>query len=119
MVSNPENPGTMEEAPEVPSPPPEIPRGKLWTSLLLPLGITFIGSVIAAMVAEPSTYGRAEFLVVLPVGLVAILVCLAVFISAWRVRYRGTSLVLTGFGFLLGQVILCLALWFGCCVYLP
>jgi len=42
-----------------------------------------------------------------------------VFISAWWVRYRGTSLVLTGFGFLLGQVILCLALWFGCCVYLP
>lgn len=109
----------MEEAPEVPSPPPEIPKGKLWTALLLPLGITFLGSVIAAMVAEPSQYGRGEFLVVLPVSLVAILACLVEFISAWKVRYRGRSLVLTGIGFLLGQVILCLALWFGCCVTLP
>jgi hypothetical protein len=49
------------------------------------------------------------------VALVTILFCLASFVSAWKVRYRGRSLVLTSFGYLLGQIILCLGLWFGGC----
>jgi hypothetical protein len=48
--------------------------------------------------------------------LLTILCCLVTFISAWKVRYRGRSLVLTSIGYVLGQIILCLGLWFGTCL---
>lgn len=105
----------MEEEPRIPQEPPPIPRGKLWASLVTPPGISVIGTLVAGAYATQNSYG-IEFLFVLPLGLLAILVCLAFFISAWRVRYRGRSLVLTGFGFLLGQIIVCLTLWFGTCM---
>jgi hypothetical protein len=106
----------MEEAPEVPAPLPEIPRGKLWTALLLPPGIMCIGSLIARDVASRSVSYGEEFLVMLPVGLVTILVTAVLFVRAWGVRYSGRSLVLTTLGYILGQIILCLAVWFGCCL---
>jgi len=106
----------MEEAPEVPTPPPEIPRGKLWTALLLPPVIMCLGSLIAREAASRSSSYGEEFLVMLPVGLVTILATAVLFVRVWRVRYHGRSLVLTTLGYILGQIILCLAVWFGCCL---
>ncbi len=106
----------MEQAPEVPTPPPEIPKGKLWTALLLPPAIMCAGSLIVGdAAARSSSYGE-EFLVMLPVGLVTILVTAVLFVRVWGVRYHGRSLVLTTLGYILGQVILCFAVWFGCCL---
>ncbi len=109
---------TDEESPEVPVPLPEVPRGKLWTALSFPPVITFISSLMAGSVATPADY-NIEYLYVLPVGLIAIIIALVLFIRAWRVRYHGRSLVLTSIGFFLGQIILCLSLWFGCCMLIP
>ena len=105
----------MNDVPEIPAPLPEVPRGKLWTSLSIPPVATIIGTLIAGSVANRNGYG-VELLFVLPVGLIAILISMAFFIQAWRVRYHGRSLVLTSIGFLLGQIILCIGLWFGCCL---
>ena len=106
----------MEEAPQVPPPPPEIPKEKLWTALFLPPVVMCVGSLIArAAVMQNSSYGE-EYLVMLPVGLVTILVTAVLFVRVWRVRYRGRSLVLTTIGYILGQIVLCLAVWFGCCL---
>jgi hypothetical protein len=106
----------MEQAPEVPTPPPEIPKGKLWTALLLPPAIMCTGSLIARDVASRSRSYGEEFLVMLPVGLVAILATSVLFVRVWGVRYHGRSLVLTTIGYILGQIVLCLAVWFGCCL---
>lgn len=105
----------MNEAPEFPVPPPEIPKGKLWMSLAAPPVMTSILTMVIGGVYDRNGYGQ-EFLLVLPVGLLTILFCLASFVSAWKVRYHGRSLVLTSIGYFLGQIILCLALWFGGCV---
>lgn len=104
----------MNEAPEVPTPPPEIPKGQLWTSLVAPPVMTLILTMVIGATYKRTGYGE-EFLLVLPVGLLTILFCLATFVSAWKVRYRGRSLVLTSIGYFLGQIILCLGLWFGGC----
>jgi hypothetical protein len=107
----------MEQAPEVPTPPPEIPKGKLWAALLLPPTITCIGTLIAREAARRShSYGE-EILIMLPVGLVAILTTSVLFVRVWGVRYHGRSLVLTTIGYIIGQIVLCLAVWFGCCLF--
>jgi len=105
----------MNEAPDVPAPLPEIPRNKLWVSLATPPVITVIGTVILSIVFRNSTNYGMEILLMLPVSLVAIITCLVFFILAWRVRYHGRTLVLTSIGYFLGQVILCLSLWYGSC----
>lgn len=103
------------EEPEVPTPPPEVPKNKLWATLLIPPVLTVIGTFVAGATYNSNNYGM-EFLAVLPVGLLTILCCLITFINAWKVRYRGRSLVLTSIGYVLGQIILCLGLWFGTCL---
>ncbi len=105
----------MDDEPEIPAPPPEVPRGKLWSALLIPPLVTVIGSIIAGIAARDAHNYGTELLLVLPVSLAVISAFLVVFILAWRVRYRGRGLVLTSIGYFLGQVILCLCLWFGCC----
>lgn len=102
------------DPPDFPTPPPEIPKGLLWTSLAAPPVMTSILTMVIGGVYDRSGYGQ-EFLLVLPVGLLTILFCVVSFFSAWRVRYRGRSLILTSIGYFLGQIILCLGLWFGGC----
>jgi len=106
----------MEEAPEVPTPPPEIPKGKLWAALLVPPALMCAGSLIARDAASRSSSYGEEFLVMLPVGLVTILATSVLFVRVWGIRYHGRSLVLTTLGYILGQIVLCLAVWFGCCL---
>lgn len=105
----------MDPIAEIPQPSPEIPKGKLWTALLMPPVVTVVGGLIALAVAQD--HGE-ELLLVLPVSLVAILIGAVLFVPTWGVRYRGRSLVLTTIGYILGQIILCLVLWFGCCLTL-
>ena len=99
----------MEEAPEVPTPPRQIPKGGLWAALLLPLTVTV--AVIPA--ARPFFYNGhvrgLEFLAAFPAGVVMAIVGTVIFARLWRVRYGGWSLVLTTAGYFLGEVILCLA----------
>jgi hypothetical protein len=106
----------MDEIPAVPTPPPEIPRGKLWRALLAPSVVTVIGTLIASAAARSNRSYGEELLLMLPIGLVLILLAAIPFSKALGVRYRGRSLVLTTIGFILGQIILCLGLWFGCCL---
>ncbi|MCH7226736.1 hypothetical protein [Haloferula sp. A504] len=105
----------MDEVPEIPAPPPEVPRGRLWASLGIPPGITILGTIILSVAFRDSHNYGMEILLMLPVGLIAIITCLVFFILAWRVRYHGRTLVLTAIGYFLGQIILCLCLWYGCC----
>jgi hypothetical protein len=105
----------MDEAPEIPAPLPELPRKKLWTVLAIPPVIMTVGTVIMSMIFGSKNYG-AEMLWMLPAGLIAIITCLVFFIRAFRVRYHGRTLVLTAIGYFLGEVIVCLCLWFGSCV---
>lgn len=107
----------MNAPPDFPVPPPEIPKGKLWSALSIPPVVTVVGTFVAGGTYTSDSYG-IEFLFVLPVGLLAIVVCLCYFVSAWKVRYRGRSLVLTSIGYFLGQIILCLALWYGGCIFI-
>ncbi|WP_193212757.1 hypothetical protein [Luteolibacter marinus] len=103
-------------APTVPEPVPEVPRRKLWTSLMVPPLVTAIATLVLSGVANAGRNYGAELLFVLPLGLVTILICMVPFTQALKVRYRGRGLVLTSIGYLLGQIIVCLCLWFGCCV---
>ena len=105
----------MNEEPELPPPPPEVPTGRLWRSLLMPPILTITGTLIVGLIAKGGRNYGAEILLMLPVGLIAIIVGLVFFIRAWRVRYRGRTLVLTAIGYFLGEIILCLCLWYGCC----
>ena len=105
----------MNEAPEIPAPPPEIPRKSLWTTLAIPPAITTTGTLVMSMIFGSRNYG-AEMLWMLPIGLIAIITCLVFFVRVFRIRYRGRTLVLTSIGYFLGQVILCLCLWFGSCM---
>ena len=107
----------MNEIPEVPVPPPEVSKGKLWTSLAGPPVITVAANSLIGFASRHGggSYG-IEFLYVLPIGLLAILICQVIFIRAMKVRFRGRSMALTGIGFFLGQLVVCLALWFGSCV---
>lgn len=105
----------LMDPPNIPAPPPEVPARKLWTSLLIPPVITVIGTIMFSLIFKDSGNYGAEILLMLPIGLIAIITCLVFFILAWRVRYRGRTLVLTAIGYFLGQIILCLCLWYGCC----
>lgn len=105
----------MQEIPEIPSPPPEVPKGKLWVSLLMPPAVTVLLTFFTGITIDLRNYG-IEFLYILPFCLVAIVFGQFAFTSAWRTRYRGRTLVLTSIGYFLGQIVLCLGLWFGCCL---
>ena len=104
----------MTEAPEVPSPVPVIPRGPLWLACSIPPAATLIGNLLASFFRNTSDYSVCFLLVPLVVlfiiGLITPLFNLAV-----RTRYRGRSLVFLNCAFILGQIIVCLALWFGSC----
>ncbi len=104
----------MNEAPEVPLPPPRIPRGKLWASLAIPPAATFIANCITGLNWSRNDYG-ASFLWVPLMSLVLIIGFLLSFSSALRPRFQGRSAVLLGFFYFIGQVVICLAVWFGSC----
>lgn len=105
----------MEPIPDEPVTPPVLPKGKLWGALLLPPIATAVASGITGSITDKQSYGT-EMLVVLPIGLIVILIYTGRFAALMRGRYVGVSVPLTITGYFLGQIIVCLALWFGACM---
>ncbi|WP_035613088.1 hypothetical protein [Haloferula sp. BvORR071] len=107
----------MNEEPPIPQEPPQIPQRKLWTTLLAPPLLTGGLNLIIAALREGLGDGGVTLSLCVPlVGLVAIFVGLVHFLACLRVRYRGNSVVLSGFGYFIGQVVICFAVWFGTCL---
>ena len=104
----------MNEAPEIPAPPPRIPRGELWTSLAAPPVVTFIANCLTGLGWSRNDYG-ASFLWVPLLSLALTIGYLLQFNSALRPRYQGRSAILLGFFYFIGQIVICLAVWFGSC----
>ncbi len=105
----------MDEAPEVPQPVPTIPRGPLWVACSIPPLATLLGNLIVSVVRNPDPYGTT-FLWVPIVIFFIILFCTPAFNRAVGKRYRGRSLVFLNWAYILGQMIVCLALWLGSCL---
>ena len=104
----------MNDAPQIPVPPAEVPRGALWTSLGVPPAATVTGSLIAWLISKQS---GGELILVVPLVVAALVLVLSfVFLNAIRTRYRGSSVGFLYIAYLLGQAIICLALWFGTCL---
>lgn len=91
-----------------PVPPPEIPQKALWALLLIPPGVTFVLSLLT---------GDGNLMLAVPLlGIMTILFWQGKFVAVMRRRYRGRSMTLMGFFFLIGQMIICFCLWFGTCL---
>ncbi|OYV07026.1 MAG: hypothetical protein CFE26_03145 [Verrucomicrobiales bacterium VVV1] len=104
----------MNDEPEIPAPLPSIARGKLWVSLAIPPAATFIANCITGLNWSRNDYG-ASFLWVPILSLVLTIGFLFSFNAALRPRYQGRSAILLGFFYFIGQIVICLAVWFGSC----
>ena len=105
----------MNEKPEIPVPPPRMQQGKLWTSLAVPPVATFIATCLTGLNWNRNDYGFS-FLWVPLLSLALTYGFLFPFDSALRPRYQGRSSVLLGWFYFIGQIVICLAVWFGSCV---
>lgn len=96
--------------PEVPQPVPEVPRLKLWLTLLAPP----LATILAAFATSS---GGPGFVILGPLLILAGLVhATTVFSTVAGRRYRGTSLAFLVVSYFLGQVIVCLMFWAGVCL---
>ncbi|MEO5914736.1 MAG: hypothetical protein ABIS50_10915 [Luteolibacter sp.] len=99
----------MNEEPGIPTP---IPRGPLWLSLLAPPVVVTLVMLLICLSGVPR-----EFLIPVPAILFfPLLSFLYVFNGAVGKRYKGTSLLVLGWFYFLGQVIVCFTVWVGSCV---
>jgi hypothetical protein len=105
----------MNEISSEPKPPPSVPRGPLWASLAVPPALTFVFTSITALTIQNVGYGD-PFLWIPLVMFFVILICTGVFHQLLKVRYHGRSVVFMDIGYLIGQVVICLAVWIGACV---
>lgn len=105
----------MDEVPQVPQPIPAIPRGPLWFACSIPPLATLLGNLVVSLVPNPDPYGTT-FLWVPIVVFFIIVAFTTLFHRAVKTRYRGRSLVFLNCAFVLGQMIVCLALWLGSCL---
>ena len=104
----------MNEEPEIPLPLPRIPRAKLWTALAVPPVATFIANCLTGVCWNRNDYG-VSFLWVPLLSLALTIIFLFRFNSALRPCYQGRSAVMLGFFYFIGQIVICLAVWFGSC----
>ena len=98
----------MDDEPPLPEEIPAIPRGELLTSLLFPPGLI---ALLTFVFISLEAGNDSEWLVLFVIPIV-VLVSLVHFLTAVQVRYRGRSFVLLGFGFFIGETVICLAAWF-------
>lgn len=102
----------MDEVPEVPQPVPEIPRGTLWISLMLPPVATVAVNVILGLAHELKS--DWSILLVTPwLAFFLIIGCMTTFVPAVGMRYHGWSQVVLSSFYFMGQIIVCMALWLG------
>ena len=100
-----------DQEPPVPEPLPAIPLGKLWVALLAPSLLT----LLLTLAFGSSRYLESLIMATPLASLIIIIYFLRSFLNALRVRYRGRSVTLLGWGYFIGQVFLCLAAWIGTC----
>lgn len=99
----------------VPEPVAEIPRGPLWSSLAIPPVMTLIANGLIALMGKDSQQAFVSLAV--PVVMFFVIIGLTQhFHDTVSKRYQGRSLVFLNFAYFFGQIIVCLALWFGSCV---
>lgn len=97
----------------IPSPVPVIPRVPLWTALAVPPVLTFVSNMLVGLLKIGKDDGLS--LLIPPVMFFVIIGFSVKFHLLMKNRYRGRSLVFLNLGYFLGQIIVCLALWFGSC----
>lgn len=102
----------MNEKPELPRPVAEIPRAPLWCSLVIPPVMTVLGNIVASFARDKESLSFGLF----PVMFFVILGFAFRFHHLVSKRYRGSSLVFLNIAYFLGQIIVCIALWFGSCL---
>lgn len=102
-----------EPPPPVPN-PGSIPAGPLWTALVVPPVLTVTGNFCCAALSK-QTGGEMVLLVPVFTALAILFLCIP-FHRAVRERFQGVSLVFLNLSYLLGEAIICLALWFGTCL---
>jgi hypothetical protein len=114
--SHPVPPGP-EADPGLPLPPPKIPRGQLWACLLAPTLATLLSIPGTLSLANSAGgYDGIPYLFIpLLAGPVAGLGCLPWWIRLMKPRYAGRSLVLLGFAYPIGQMILTPLIGYGGC----
>ena len=102
----------MDLTPEIPRPIPEIPKRALWMTSVVPPVMTavFAGLLIAVLGKEGGAMAGAMLSVFLLVGLFVWTTAFSLVVGK---RYRGTSQAFLVVSYLLGQIIVCLSLWFG------
>jgi len=100
--------------PEIPTPLPRIPRAKLWATLVVPPVATFIANCLTGVSGNHGDYG-VSFLWVPLFSLAMTGVFLYQFNKVLRPCYQGRSAVMLGFFYFIGQIVVCLAVWFGSC----
>lgn len=104
----------MNPDPQIPGPQPVVPRGLLWSSLIVPPVATVMGNAVAGLISKNN---GGELILVVPMVVTALVFVLSfVFFHAITKRYRGKSVAFLYIAYLLGQAIICLALWFGSCL---
>lgn len=104
----------MDEAPEIPQPVPEIPRGALWTTLGIPPVVTLVTNMAIGIFSRNG--GDAGISLLIPPVMFFVILGLSFrFHAIVKPRYRGRSLVFLTSAYFLGQIIVCLALWIGSC----
>jgi hypothetical protein len=102
----------MKGKPEIPMP---IPGRPLWAALAIPP----LATVVANLLLGYAFGGDAvsAILIAVPLGIVfLIIIFLLLFLDAVGRRYHGRSLTFLGFSYFLGQIIVCVAFWFGSCL---
>jgi len=92
-----------------------LSRGVLWVLLVTPPFSVVLANLVIGWSGHAGQYSLG-FFDALPVGLVVLIVCQVLFSRIMRHRYRGKSLVLLSLGYLAGEMVISLAVWFGSCL---
>lgn len=79
--------------------------GRLWTSLAVPPVLAAVGGTVPYM-----------FAVAVPVLIILLIKFAFTFSAAVSTRYRGSSLIFLNSSYVLGQIIIGVAVYFGACL---
>jgi hypothetical protein len=105
----------MNEETETTKPEPEIPRGRLWLVLLTPPLLTGLGSLVAGL---PNFF--LLYLLTPLIAFFGIIWGSIRFNELIRFLHLGGFRDLIVFFYLIGQIVICFAVWYGSCfLFLP
>lgn len=88
--------------------PPQINRNKLWGCLIAPPAIIALTNLLGG---DMGVLGLSPFF-----GFIAFIVCGMGFADTLQQRYRGPSLTMLMVFYFFGELVVCLATWFGTCM---